>query len=174
MWKPVLLKGNIVKYGVNEFGEVKVFAHTVLRENGRLLPVSEKILKPYPDNQGYLHVDMDGDAYSVHRLVANAFIPNPTNSPQVNHKDGDVTNNRIENLEWVTARENTQHAIANGFRPYHVGKCKPVAQYKDGEFIQSYRSVKDAHLITKVNARAIANCATGKRNHAGGYVWVYL
>lgn len=81
----------------------------------------EKQLKPYPNTWGYLLVDLrkDGKRYlkCVHRLVAETFIPNPENKPQVNHKDGNKLNNTVNNLEWVTCSENQQHAFDIGIKP---------------------------------------------------------
>lgn len=69
-------------------------------------------LKPQPDKEGYLRVQLQTKMYRVHRLVASAFIENPENKPHVNHKDGVKSNNRLGNLEWVTQKENYSHAKA--------------------------------------------------------------
>ena len=73
-----------------------------------------KFVKPYKHSKGYVRVDLyDGNGnrmhMKVHRLVAAAFIPNPDNKPQINHKDGNKRNNSFTNLEWVTDRENKDH-----------------------------------------------------------------
>lgn len=124
-------------------------------------------------NQGRLMVELWKNNKKkhqlVHRLIAQAFIPNPHNKPQINHIDGNPLNNNIENLEWVTDSENKYHAHRTGL----INNRKtPVMQYtKEGEFIAEHRSVLDAYKSTKVDRKSIHYNIKNIYNHAGGFVW---
>ena len=77
---------------------------------------TKRVLHEFPGKDQYLRTQFDGKSRSVHRTIAEAFIPNPNSLPEVNHKDGNKANNSVENLEWCTRNENLRHAYAHGLR----------------------------------------------------------
>ena len=92
-----------------------------------------KFLKPgLNKTTGYKNIELIGKTFTIHRLVAEAFIPNPDNLPQVNHKNLDKSDNRIENLEWVTARQNTNHR----YKSKYPGSCFNKRQGKYVSYIR--------------------------------------
>ena len=107
----------------------------------------------------------------MHRLVAEAFIPNPENKPQVNHKDGNKRNNHVDNLEWVTNLENMIHAQENGLVNY---RPKSINQYdKEGNFIKSHKSIYSAAQELGTTQYTISRAVNGLRKTAKGYIWKY-
>ena len=118
---------------------------------------------------------------TIHRLVAEAFIPNPDNKPQINHINGIKTDNRVENLEWVTSQENVQHAHSLGLtKPNNkaakaraaIVLAKPVLQLDlQGNVIAKFKSQSEAKRMTGISNCTISEVCLGKRKTAGGYKW---
>ena len=107
---------------------------------------------------------------NVHILVAKAYIPNPENKPIVNHINGNKLDNTVNNLEWVTHCQNSQHAIDTGLNPC----TKAVIQYSlQNEFIAKFGSLKEAERKTTVNRSHIADACNRKPLKFKGYKWEY-
>lgn len=142
-------------------------------------------LKPQYDTNGYVFVDIrknkKRNLISVHRLVAETFIPNPQHKREVNHKNGIKDDNRAENLNWASRSENLKHSFNVLHRkPTWLGKhggdhpsSKLVFQIKDGIVIAEYSSVVEASEKTKINEGNIGAVCRGYRKTAGGYSWKY-
>ena len=165
MWKEVI---NYPKYEISEEGAIRSKPCLGNHFKGRELKYST-------DKYGYQIVCFNTKErkvnLKVHRLVAQAFIPNPENKPQVNHIDGDKTNNSVSNLEWVTASENIRHAKNIGIQ-CECPNRKLVKQYtKDGVFVAEYQSLKAAQEATGIGWTGISACTRGVRKTAGGFVW---
>ena len=139
-----------------------------------------KIVNQRPNENGYMVVSLSKNKKTkpckVHRLVAETFLPNPENLPEVNHKDENKTNNRVENLEWKTHRGNCNHGTRNEriFEKTTNGKCsKKVLQFsKSGEFIREWPSVMECSR-NGYDFRNVSACCLGKRKTAYGFKWEY-
>lgn len=173
IWKDI--KGYEGLYKVSNYGRVKSLNYNKTKK--------EKELKLYKNKKGYFSVNLylNKKIHSklVHRLVAETFIPNPKNKPQVNHIDGDKTNDKVDNLEWVTNKENVIHSWKTGLSKKKYGKqtnCKKVNQYTlTGDFIKTWDSIKDASKDLKIDSSHISKCCKQRKYHktTGGYIWRY-
>lgn len=111
----------------------------------------------------------------VHRLLMEAFVPNPHNYPHINHIDGNKLNNSLSNLEWCSVKHNTQEAIRLGLmKPYDSPLNRAIVQMtNDFEFIAEYKSLHEATRATGIAWQNIWKVCDGRRPRAGGYRWKY-
>lgn len=156
-WLPVV--GYEGLYEVSSLGRVRSLPRNTTK--GKIL--TQQITK-----FGYLKVALAKNNvpkfFQVHRLVAISFIPNPNNLPQVNHINENKLDNRVENLEWCTAKYNMNYS-----------NSKRVAQYTlSGELVAIYSSLREASNQTGFWYGNISRCCLGKRKTAYGYIWKYI
>lgn len=167
-WRNV--KGYDGLYIVSDEGDVMSLPRII--DNGKAVYLQDgRVLKPgFRGNEGlkykYVLLCKNGEekSFSVHRLVAEAFLDNPDGLPEVNHKDENPLNNCVDNLEWCDRQYNIEYS-----------KNKRVAQYTvDGEKIAEYKSITYAAQMTGVHRNSITNVLRGWSNTAGGYGWKYV
>ena len=168
LWKDI--KGYEGLYKVSNLGEIKAI--------NKFYRHTEKILKQATRKDGYKQIGLfkngKGKNFYVHRLVAQAFIPNPNNLPQVNHKDENKTNNCIDNLEWCTIKYNNNYGTLIERQRKAKNRVKGVIQLKlDGSYINKFYSISEASRETGVTRTSIGECCRGERKQTGGYKWKY-
>jgi hypothetical protein len=166
-WKPTLIQG----YEVSDTGLVRSVGKNK----------HEKILKPMLNKKGYEVVYLSDPAKEgykttmlVHRLVAQTYLLNPEDKPQINHKDGNKQNNFVENLEWVTNLENHMHKLEHSLYPEsHLPKR--VGKFTlDGQLLETFDSIYAAGKSIGKNQYAVSRVVNGLRKSAGGFVWQYV
>lgn len=177
VWKDI--PGFEGKYQISSLGRVKSCDRILPHKTHGTWHIKERILKTSGKGQGshkYLFVMLHcGNGVMVckkiHRLVAENFIPNPSNKREVNHIDGNTFNNSVSNLEWTTSLENTTHAWKNGLCKNIVkAKQKPVINLDTGEV---FNSLADAERSFGKSFGTISHVLNGKHERAHGYRWAY-
>ena len=173
IWRPI---EGFEQYDVSNLGRIRSKDRFVnIRSYGKRL-IKGQILSPHKGRGGYLYIALcfgsKHKSFKVHRLVAQAFIPNPGNKPQVNHIDNDRQNNRVDNLEWVTAEENNAWKVACGRSGNKCKKPIKATDIKTGNSI-----IFESTLAAQKNGfsrAAIWRCMTGEYSHHHGHTFEFV
>lgn len=147
--------------------------------------IKERILKNAINKYGYHFVYLSKNnnckPYTIHRLVALAFIPNIENKKEVNHKNGIKSDNKVSNLEWCTCHENILHAYKIGLKKSAIPKVKMRkyaarvgAYHKNNKLFRVFDSILDAERKLNIKNSNIVACCKGRQKTAGGYIWKYI
>lgn len=165
------------KYMVSNTGKVKSLERTVWTGKGYYQTLPERILKADKEGGGYYQVTLFKDGkrsrYKVHRLVAQAFIPNPDNLPCINHKDENKKNNCVQNLEWCTYKYNSNYGTNIERSVSKRRKAVIGTNIATGNILE-FPSAPEAERQLGIAGCSICRCCNGKAKSAGGYVWHYV
>lgn len=164
IWKDII--GYEGKYKISDRGFVKSISYN---RTGKERILSERIIDGY--NQVALYKDGKVKNKYVHRLVAENFIPNPNNLKEVNHIDGNKLNNCVENLEWVSAKQNSTHAVMSKLRI--LPTYKVIQKTVRGEFVKQWNSVHEISSYYGYDSSVIYKCCENKLDTAYGFKWEY-
>lgn len=177
-WKPVI--GFEGLYEVSNYGNVRSVDRTILRKNENPLNLRGKMLPQYKyygnSTIARYRVNLSKNCKrytkTVSRLVAIAFIPNPYNLPQVNHKDENPSNNRVTNLEWCSNKYNHNYGTRNYRQSLKLNKKVNVFTLSH-EFIREYDSLKAAANDLHIDSSSITKVCKGKYKYSGNYIFEY-
>lgn len=167
-------------YQVSNLGRVRSLDKVVRRPDGGSYPIKGRIMGQFELRGHYLQVHLSKDGkkkdMKVHRLVAMAFIPNPDNLPQINHKDYNRQNNRLENLEWCDAKYNSNYSACHRHKTLPRGKdnklAKPIDMFDmQGNYKRSFYGAAEACRETGIGFSAICSCLRNEQFSAGGHLW---
>ena len=194
IWKTAVYKGVIYEglYKISNLGRILSLNY---RNTGKA-----ELMTPFEDTGGYLRVELSKNGETktckIHRLVAETFLPNPENKPQVNHKiegkkgkkinmvifntDGSINKERTT-IEWVTAKENCNYGTRNERCAKAISKAmtngklsKPVLQFTlDGEFLREWPSTREIERQLGFDSSAVGRCCLGKQKTSYGFLWMY-
>lgn len=186
-WKDI--EGYEGLYQISNLGRVKSLKRQIKRKNGVIYCTNEKILKGSNNGLNYFKVQLrdknSNKKYAyIHRLVAKHFIPNPQNKPCINHLDCNPSNNRVENLEWCTKKENTDYMIKlnrNERNEQWLKKLnKSLDKYRKAVVGTSKNTGEKIHFISIGSTKKsgfrpgdVCKCCKGERLTAGGFYWEY-
>ena len=167
-------------YQISNLGRVKSLDRYVSCSDGKTRHIEEKILIQTPDKDGYKRVSLTGEdkrrkPIIVHRVLAQHFIPNPLNKPQVNHEDGVKSNNSLSNLSWCTLSENRQHAYNTGLQNSDSrkgAKCN-FSTLDDTKVLEIKKLLKDGLTQTKIAELYNITASTISYIHRG-LTWKHL
>lgn len=171
------------RYQVSNYGRVKSYGFNKTTSSGGNYITKPQLLKSWINTLGYVKVGLTiktgakSKHYSVHRLVGEAFIDNPDNKPQINHKNGIRHDNRVENLEWSTASENVQHSFDVLRRVFtrnnngrvgklHHSSIKIDCYDSEGNFIKTFYGVAEASRELSITQHKIYSCLKAKYKYA--------
>jgi hypothetical protein len=175
------IKGFENLYKISTYGRIKSLGNG---KSTNSQTKNERILKTNFSKTGYEKAKLFKDGkrhyFSVHRLVALTFLSNDFNKKEVNHKDGNKSNNNISNLEWVTSSENQLHAFKNGLQKSKMGKdhvqSKSILQYDlNGNLIRKFESINQVKRELGFNSFGIIKCCKKEKkyNTAYKFKWEY-
>ncbi len=175
LWKDI--KGYEGLYQVSNLGNVRSRYKFNVRKNGAVVGEQYKIIKPIPyKKEDYLRVTLCKDRKKkikrINRLVAEAFIPNIENKPEVNHIDGNKLNNKVNNLEWCTTKENIRHAYRNNLMKHKKIRMINPITYETKIFNNRFEIPE--YLNRKVCQDLITRCCNGQRVTAYKMKWEYI
>ena len=163
IWKPVV--GYEGLYEVSNYGRIRSVDRVVFQQ-GRNQLYRGRIMATFINNSGYEAIRLSKGnkkkGMLIHRIVAEAFLPNPNSHPYVNHKDETKTNNSADNLEWCSLEYNVNYGTSTRRRSIKMGK-RIYAYSLKGEFLATYFSIREAERVTGVKNRTLCLLLTKTR-----------